>query len=46
VFDRNGNVRNGPAPRPLYHLAVSLEEDGQLVVDTAVEADPEFLLRV
>jgi cytochrome b6-f complex iron-sulfur subunit len=46
VFERNGNVRSGPAPRPLNHLAVSLEQDGQLVVDTAVKADPEFFLRV
>lgn len=45
-FDSNGNVTIGPAPRPLDHLAVSLGQDGQLIVDTAVKADPEFFLRV
>ena len=46
TFDKNGNVGNGPAPNPLDHLAVSLEENGQLVIDTAVKADREFFLRV
>ena len=45
-FDTNGNVVSGPAPRPLQHLAISLEQDGQLIVDTAVAADPDFFLRV
>lgn len=45
-FAANGDVLRGPAPEPLKHLAISLEQDGQLVVDTAVAADPDFYLRV
>jgi len=45
-FAMNGRVIRGPAPRPLPHFAISLEKDGQLVVDTSVIADPDFFLRV
>jgi len=45
-FGINGDVISGPAPRPLRHLAIELAQDSQLVVDTAVTADPEFYLRV
>lgn len=45
-FAMNGRVIRGPAPRPLPHFALTLEKDGQLVVDTSVIADPDFFLRV
>ena len=32
-FSRTGNVEAGPAPRPLPHFAVTVGEDGVLVVD-------------
>lgn len=45
-FGMNGEVISGPAPSPLRHLTISLEQDGQLIVDTGATADPEFYLRV
>lgn len=33
VFDLNGNVVVDPATKPLQHLAVSLDADGNVVVD-------------
>jgi len=33
VFDANGNVVSGPAPRALDYLDLSVSPDGQLVVD-------------
>lgn len=44
-FATDGQVVNGPAPRPLPRLALTLE-DGVLVVDTAVTVDRDALLRV
>ena len=35
-FDLEGNVTHGPAPRPLPWLEVTLDADGNLVVDTSV----------
>jgi cytochrome b6-f complex iron-sulfur subunit len=34
IFNRQGEVIGGPAPRPLDHFPISLE-DGNLVVDTS-----------
>lgn len=34
VFDGNGTVVHGPAPKPLQWFAVSLSRDGRLVIDT------------
>jgi len=45
-FRSNGEVASGPAPRPLKHLAISLGQNGQLIVDTAVAADAQFFFRV
>lgn len=45
-FGTNGDVLSGPAPEPLRHLAISLRQDGELMVDTAVKADPDVYLRV
>jgi len=36
-FSRFGDVIAGPAPRPLYRVAVSLASDGQLFIDKAIK---------
>jgi cytochrome b6-f complex iron-sulfur subunit len=43
-FKRDGTVVQGPAPRPLRRIAIRLE-DGELVVDTAVEVERDAILR-
>jgi cytochrome b6-f complex iron-sulfur subunit len=45
-FDREGNVIAGPAPRPLLRFAMSLDDQGQLVVDTSVVVREEATLKV
>jgi cytochrome b6-f complex iron-sulfur subunit len=44
-FARDGSLVQGPAPRPLRRIAARLE-DGELIVDTAVEVDKDVVLRV
>jgi len=39
-FGPNGELRQGPAPRPLPWFAVSQAPDGALVVDRGREVDP------
>ncbi len=34
-FDMNGEVISGPAPKPLYRAAISLSDDGQIVINKA-----------
>jgi cytochrome b6-f complex iron-sulfur subunit len=38
-FNIEGDVVGGPAPRPLWRLAVSLAPDGQVVVDKSIKED-------
>jgi len=45
-FDREGNVIAGPAPRPLPHFAMSLDEQGVLVVDKSVIVGEDSILKV
>ena len=45
-FDRGGNVIAGPAPRPLPRFAMSIDDQGQLVVDKSVIVDEESTLKV
>ncbi len=45
-FDREGNVVAGPAPRPLRRFAMSLDEQGQLVVDKSVVVSDNSTLKV
>lgn len=45
-FDREGNVITGPAPRPLPRFAMSLDDQGQLVVDKSVIVREEITLKV
>ncbi len=35
-FDRTGRNLSGPAPRPLERFAISLDDSGRVVIDTAV----------
>ena len=35
-FDRAGRNLSGPAPRPLERFAISLDDSGHIVIDTAV----------
>ena len=44
-FTRDGTVAQGPAPRSLRRIAIQLE-DGELVVDTAVEVEKDAVLRL
>ena len=44
-FDENGQVVQGPAPKPLSWYALSLSPRSQLVVDLDQPVNPEFRLR-
>lgn len=46
VFDENGIVTGGPAPKPLEWFAVTLSRDGRLVIDTSQAAKPDKYLVV
>ena len=42
IYDMEGNVRGGPAPRPLWRAAVSMDPvDGQVIVDFNRRQDPD-----
>jgi cytochrome b6-f complex iron-sulfur subunit len=45
-FARSGIVEAGPAPRPLRHFAVTLGEDGALVVDKLEVVKETEILKV
>lgn len=45
-FDREGRKIAGPAPRPLVRFAMSLDEQGQLVIDKSVIVDEQSMLKV
>jgi len=38
-FDIEGDVRGGPAPKPLYRLSVKLTQDGQILVNKGVRSN-------
>lgn len=40
-FNRDGEVIDGPAPKPLPWLKMSLNDDGELIVDRATKVPPE-----
>lgn len=46
VFDREGAVSEGPAPRPLECYALSLSRRGELVADRAQPVDPRRRFRL
>lgn len=45
-FDTGGAVIGGPAPRPLPHYAMILDDQGQLVVDKSITVGEEITLKV
>lgn len=45
-FDKEGNVIAGPAPRALPRFAMSLDDQGTLVVDKSVIVGEESILKV
>jgi cytochrome b6-f complex iron-sulfur subunit len=45
-FDRDGKVIGGPAPRPLPRYSITLDDQGQLVVDKSVIVPDESTLKV
>jgi cytochrome b6-f complex iron-sulfur subunit len=45
-FDREGNKIAGPAPRSLPRFQVSLDDQGQLVIDKSIIVGDESILKV
>jgi cytochrome b6-f complex iron-sulfur subunit len=45
-FTREGVKKEGPAPRPLPWLKMSLSEEGELIVDRSEEIRPQTFVRV
>jgi len=45
-FDKEGKVIEGPAPRPLPRFAMTLGEQGELIVDKAMIVGDEVILKV
>ncbi len=45
-FNRDGIVIGGPAPKPLPRFAMSLDDQGVLIVDKGVNVDENFMLKV
>jgi cytochrome b6-f complex iron-sulfur subunit len=44
VFDDQGNVKSGPAPRPLEWFLVTLSKDSRLLVDKSQRVNPDKYL--
>ncbi|HZV11599.1 MAG TPA: Rieske 2Fe-2S domain-containing protein [Candidatus Kapabacteria bacterium] len=44
-FDRQGNVVHGPAPKPLPHFSITLDDQGLLVVDKSVVVGDDVVLK-
>lgn len=45
-FDRAGGLLTGPAPRPLQHLLITLDESGYLIVDKGNVVSEDYILKV
>jgi len=45
-FNTDGRVIDGPAPRPLPRFAVTLDEQGQLIVDKGTIVGDDVVLKV
>lgn len=43
-FGRDGSLIQGPAPRPLAHLLIALQ-DGQLIVDKSKTVEADYVLQ-
>ena len=46
LFDLEGNVLSGPAPRSLKRILIEQNERGVLVVDTSVDVSEDYVLKV
>ena len=46
LFDLEGNVLSGPAPRSLKRILIEQNDRGVLVVDTSVDVSEDYVLRV
>lgn len=46
TFDLEGNVLDGPAPRPLQRFFLERNDRGQLIVDEGQAVDQNFILKV
>lgn len=46
LFDLEGNVLSGPAPRSLKRILIEQNDRGVLVVDTSVDVGEDYVLRV
>ncbi len=45
-FNKEGKVIDGPAPRPLQRFAMTVDEQGQLIVDKGVIVGEDTILKV
>lgn len=45
-FGMDGEVIEGPAPRPLHGLQMDLSDRGEILVDTAVEVPPGTIFKL
>ena len=45
-FSKHGDVNKGPAPRPLPHLKIFVDDRGYLVVDKNEVVGPDYILKV
>jgi cytochrome b6-f complex iron-sulfur subunit len=45
-FNKNGAKIEGPAPRPLQRLSMSLDDHGILIVDKSIIVSEDFILKV
>lgn len=46
LFDLEGNVLSGPAPKSLKRILIEQNDRGVLVVDTSVDVGEDYVLRV
>ena len=46
LFDLEGNVLSGPAPKSLKRILIEQNDRGGLVVDTGVDVSEDYILRV
>jgi len=46
IFDKKGNVINGPAPRPLDRFLVKLDEDKLMINTDVIVGEDEMILKV
>jgi cytochrome b6-f complex iron-sulfur subunit len=45
-FDKTGGLLTGPAPRPLPHFFITLDEGGNLIVDRGSIVGEDYILKI